>query len=1515
MTRSRSTKKTLGSWGDSFSSLESRVLLSGDDSIPGSSVSTLNWHGAVVDVVKDSWIVSFSGKYEANQAVAKAQEVAANLGVRVQDIRSIGSGYNAVFTSLDAIRETDVSRVLTRVGGVLSVEPNILYRPDALPNDTLLSRQWGLINTGQDVPAGSGLFGLFGADIDAALAWDRTVGSQSIIIGVVDSGIDLSHPDLIANIWHNPGEIAGDGVDNDGNGYVDDVTGYDFGEGDANPTDVDGHGTSVAGIIGAVGNNTVGVSGVAWNVSILPIKVARASAGGAFPADALIAAQDYMVQFITMQGRNIVASNNSYGSLQARDNPSVAEEAAIRRFTDTGATFVASAGNDGANVDGAITHFPSSFNQTNSAVISVGATNNLDELSDFSNSGILGVNIAAPGEQIYTTTIGGGYGYFDGTSASSPFVTGAVVLLKAVKPNASSQEVIRALTRGADRIDSLQNQVASGGRLNVNNALRNILIEGPTVTGVFPGSVASNVTTIVISFSEPITSPVLNGFISLVGSGGDGLFGNGNDVGIAVQQSYLAVSGNLLTITLTGAFPSGLPTDNYRLIIDAEGVRDADGNYLNGNLSLPLPADDEVINFQVVENSGAFEPNDSVSIATPVVFNASGQAVFANAAIGDGLQNAKDVDIYRFSLSGPGLIVATVDARSLPLPSTLDSVLYLFDAASLALNVPVAIAVNDNFNGLDSRVEFFVPTGGTYYLLVAGFGNSTFDPRVIGSGRDGSTGDYTLTIDVAVDSSDSVSFDAPNVPVAIPDPIVGVPQTLSNVINVFDTRRIADLNVRMTITHPFDSDLQIRLRHHIEGDDVSNDRVVSLVLSRGGSGDDFIATIFDDEANQPIGLASAPFTGSFRPETTLNRFDGQTASGAWTLEITDARSPSIGTLLDWGLDFTLINDVFGPFELNDTIGLAADPILTDVGTATRDAFIGDGAFGARDVDLFRVEAAAGTTLTATINVPLNASDPIGGPSTNHLDVVLRLFDVAGNELVLDNRADTQNASLSFTVGAGGVFFIGVSGADNTSYSILAGGSGSSTSATGNYRLTVQVVGGISNGAVFLHGDDSGVSVGVNADGSLGVPNGSTPAGSDEVPVGVSLNGNELLLGLGTASESFWGATFNGFSFQNSGPAGRTDLQVAVADQSSPSNARANITGIFRGLDISRTLSFSASDHFVAVDVTLTNTTASDISDVAFVEAFDPQIGLNRQTNLARTVNNVDNDTGRLATASFTDNAFPGGLTIALAAASAPDGGRVVASVEELGSVRDPFQVLDNAAPDPDASPADAGVEADRMLALAFGLNEGESLSPGASFTFRYFILVGSSVDEVRTAFATLEADTGTGHFVQDPQGLDLDRGYDSDTGQSTLPYTLYYPEGYANDRASTFLPISNPNDAPARVVVIARYENGVRDQVIYDSATATSSGVVAPHSRPGLTITPSSTPPRRRWSVPTSRTRLRSGPRSPSPPTSATSISAWPPARSSPTAPATPGPSARDTSGRASTTSSSSPTPPTAPSR
>jgi subtilisin family serine protease len=350
--------------------------------------------------------------------------------------------------SLDASEtvEQAVSR-LSKLPSVALVEPDYLLRSEAVyPNDPSFPQQYALHNIGQ-----SG--GLVDADIDAPEAWSVSTGSHTVIVAVLDTGIDIYHPDLAANIWVNPGEIAGDGIDNDGNGYVDDVRGWDFVDEDNDPRCTNFHGTHVAGIIGAVGNNGLGVSGVAWNVQLMPLRF-LAQDGTGYTSDAIRA-----LDYARMNGAKIAnASWSGGGSSQALSD-------AIERFRQAGGIFVAAAGNNGQSND-LTPRYPASYTHDN--VIAVAASDRNDQLASFSNFGTQTVDLAAPGSFIISTMPGGQYGYASGTSMAAPQVAGAAALIWSVHPEYTYAQVIQALKDHADPI--LLNRVAHG-RLNVGNAL------------------------------------------------------------------------------------------------------------------------------------------------------------------------------------------------------------------------------------------------------------------------------------------------------------------------------------------------------------------------------------------------------------------------------------------------------------------------------------------------------------------------------------------------------------------------------------------------------------------------------------------------------------------------------------------------------------------------------------------------------------------------------------------------------------------------------------------------------------------------------------------------------------------------------------------------------------------------------------------------------------------------------------------------------------------------------------
>src|SRR5262245_59109267 len=367
---------------------------------------------------------------------------------------------------------------------VLGASPNQLLHVDQIPNDPQFGSTWGLNNTGQTG-------GTPDADIDAPEAWDVTTGSHSTIVAVLDTGVDYNHPDLAANMWFNPGEIPGNGIDDDHNGFIDDVHGYDFVNNDGDPMDDHSHGTHVAGIIGAVGNNNLGVAGVAWNVQIMAVKFLDSSGNGT-TANA-IRALNYAVQM----GAKI--SNNSYGGSSAEDADPLFLEA-IQNAAAFNHVFVAGAGNSGTDNDAA-GFYPATFSADN--IISVAATDANDALASFSSFGATTVDLAAPGVDILSTVPGGGYDYKSGTSMATPHVTGTVALVRSLHPDWNYRQVIDQVLGAVDYLPALDGRTVTGGRLNAARALRDT--DGPRVVATDPaGGVGGVVSKVRVFFNEPI---------------------------------------------------------------------------------------------------------------------------------------------------------------------------------------------------------------------------------------------------------------------------------------------------------------------------------------------------------------------------------------------------------------------------------------------------------------------------------------------------------------------------------------------------------------------------------------------------------------------------------------------------------------------------------------------------------------------------------------------------------------------------------------------------------------------------------------------------------------------------------------------------------------------------------------------------------------------------------------------------------------------------------------------------
>jgi subtilisin family serine protease len=333
---------------------------------------------------------------------------------------------------------------------VLYAEPNYeIHLLERVPNDPRFPELYGMRNVGQTG-------GLPGADIRATQAWDLYTGDPNLKVGVIDTGIDWTHPDLAANVWTNPGEIPGNGIDDDHNGYVDDIHGYDFVNNDGNPMDDHGHGTHVSGTIAAVGDNAIGVVGVNWHLKIVGIKFL--SAGGSGTTAGAIAAIQYAIRV------GVRLTSNSWGGGEY----SAALLDAINAAGVAGQLFVAAAGNASSNMD-LFPSYPAGYDSP--YIISVGATDDRDRLASFSNYGVEGVDLAAPGVNVLSTLPGANYGVLSGTSMATPHVSGVVALAAGRFPGRDNLALKQIVLSSCDSIPTLVGLIHGARRLNAYRAI------------------------------------------------------------------------------------------------------------------------------------------------------------------------------------------------------------------------------------------------------------------------------------------------------------------------------------------------------------------------------------------------------------------------------------------------------------------------------------------------------------------------------------------------------------------------------------------------------------------------------------------------------------------------------------------------------------------------------------------------------------------------------------------------------------------------------------------------------------------------------------------------------------------------------------------------------------------------------------------------------------------------------------------------------------------------------------
>jgi len=379
---------------------------------------------------------------------------------------------------------SDAMESYKHLDGVEYVQPNYYYHLLATPNDPQFTN--------------TGMYGL--TKIGAPLAWDLSTGSSGVVVADIDTGMRYTHQDLAPNAWINTGEIPANGIDDDGNGFIDDIHGWDFFYNDNDPIDdAGGHGTHTAGTIGAAGNNSLNVTGVNWSVKIMNLKIY--SPNGTDSTSAMLVNSYAYIRMMKLRGVNIRATNNSYGNCGEACGYDQATKDGIDAMGNAGIVSAFAAGNDNNNNDtNPGISYPSVY--TSPSIISVASSTSTDAKSSFSSFGLVSVDLAAPGSSVLSTwnTSDTATNTISGTSMATPHVAGAIALLSAYRPDLSVASIKASLLNNVDVIAAWSGLVRTGGRLNVFKAMQSPTVctfptamSVPTKGGIFSVNIVPGV--------------------------------------------------------------------------------------------------------------------------------------------------------------------------------------------------------------------------------------------------------------------------------------------------------------------------------------------------------------------------------------------------------------------------------------------------------------------------------------------------------------------------------------------------------------------------------------------------------------------------------------------------------------------------------------------------------------------------------------------------------------------------------------------------------------------------------------------------------------------------------------------------------------------------------------------------------------------------------------------------------------------------------------------------------------
>jgi serine protease len=928
-----------------------------------------------MEVLEDRTVPTISGPgpaYATDHIIVRMKPMTAALAPAL-GVRPLG-GLNAYTVPVaDGATVAQTVNQYRALANVLYAEPDYASSLDVTPQDPQFGdgTLWGMNNTGQ-----SG--GVNDADIDAPEGWDFGHDASSVLVAVIDTGIDYTHPDLAANIWTNPGETAGDGIDNDHNGYIDDVHGYDFFDHDNDPMDDynPSHGTHVSGTIAGVGDNGMGVVGVAWSAQLMALKI-FGSSGSTFTSNEVEA-----INYSIKMGAKI--SSNSWGgtfySELLKDTIAAAGKA--------GQIFVASASNDAVNNDTA-PRYPSSYNLDN--IVSVAALTRSDTLASYSNYGAITTDLGAPGSSIYSTFSQnlGSYASLNGTSMAAPHVSGALALLKAAHPTWTVAQLKDQLLATTVPIPALAGKTVSGGRLNLANLLGPVGV--PHVLGINPlGAADGTVSHVQLRFDVPIDPKTVAPAIKVTGTDGSSLKAKVKAIGTTgrnwdvsfPKQTFTGTAGVRVLVASTLKSAGGFLDGNGNGTGGEAGVDHFVGGVYaftgaggsiadNGVTDFPITVTNAFtvrdVNVQVNIN----HPYDSDLKLELVAPNNATIPLFLNSGLnGDGFKSTwfDDQTGVQVKLGAAPFAGTFQPASGLApfngLPAAGTWKLRITDGVSGAVgyvsNWRLGIATDTphaaptiagaSFTTIEGawpegfQVDFSNPMiAGTFstkdvkvtgptgksvkVLSIMSVGGATSTRFIIQTDPMLIHGDYKLKIGPAIADVYGSSLDG-NANLILAEKADATTRTLTAVDDVFrsvkpqdlldgkgttvydpnqleatikvkSTATIANVRVGFNITHTYASDLRISL--------VSPKGTTLQLINRrpwtgGGSG--YVRTLMDDAATVSIASGTSPFVGSFRPESPLSGFDGESAAGTWKLVIEDGWLGDTGKLLNWALYIT-----------------------------------------------------------------------------------------------------------------------------------------------------------------------------------------------------------------------------------------------------------------------------------------------------------------------------------------------------------------------------------------------------------------------------------------------------------------------------------------------------------------------------------------------------------------------------------------------------------------------------------